>query len=76
MEACNRIGLTPFSRLSPATGGAGKSFPGLTADMFQRRTSVVQFAARSLKKSVGVIAQFGAVEGLDAHGRSATIRFD
>jgi len=44
--------------------------------MFQRRTSVVQFAARSLKKSVGVIAQFGAVEGLDAHARSATIRFD
>ena len=58
------------------TGGAGKSFPGLTADMFQRRTSVVRFDARSLKKSVGVIAQFGAVEGLDAHARSATIRFD
>ena len=58
------------------TGGAGKSFPGLTADMFQRRTSVVRLDARSLKKSVGVIAQFGAVEGLDAHARSATIRFD
>jgi len=58
------------------TGGAGKSFPGLTADMFQRRTSVVRLDARSLKKSVGVIAQFGALEGLDAHARSATIRFD
>jgi histidinol dehydrogenase len=57
------------------TGGAGKSFPGLTADMFQRRTSVVKLDAKSLKKSVATIAKFGEVEGLDAHARSATIRF-
>jgi histidinol dehydrogenase len=58
------------------TGGAGKSFPGLTVDMFQRRTSLVRFDAKSLKKSVPTIAKFSEVEGLDAHGRSATIRFD
>jgi histidinol dehydrogenase len=58
------------------TGGAGKSFPGLTADMFQRRTSVVKLDAKSLKKSVPTIAKFGEVEGLDAHARSATIRFE
>jgi histidinol dehydrogenase len=58
------------------TGGAGKSFPGLTADMFQRRTSVVKLDAKSLKKSVPTIAKFGEIEGLDAHARSATIRFD
>ena len=58
------------------TGGAGKSFPGLTVDMFQRRTSLVRLDARSLKKSVATIAKFSEVEGLDAHGRSATIRFD
>ncbi len=58
------------------TGGAGKSFPGLTADMFQRRTSVVKLDAKSLRKSVKTIAKFGEVEGLDAHARSATIRFD
>ncbi len=58
------------------TGGAGKSFPGLTVDMFQRRTSLVRLDAKSLKKSVGTIAKLSEVEGLDAHGRSATIRFD
>lgn len=56
------------------TGGAGKSFPGLTADMFQRRTSIVRFDEKSLKKSLQTIKTFGAIEGLDAHGRSASIR--
>jgi histidinol dehydrogenase len=45
-------------------------------DMFQRRTSVVRYDAKSLRKSVATIAKFGEVEGLDAHARSATIRFD
>ncbi len=58
------------------TGGAGKSFPGLMADMFQRRTSIVKFDAKSLKKSEPTIAKFSEIEGLDAHGRSASIRFD
>ncbi len=58
------------------TGGAGKSFPGLCADMFQRRTSIVRLDAKSLKKSVATIGKFSATEGLDAHGRSAAIRFE
>ncbi|HEX8295154.1 MAG TPA: histidinol dehydrogenase [Chthoniobacteraceae bacterium] len=58
------------------TGGAGKSFPGLTAEMFQRRTSVVEFDAKALRKSVGTILKFSDLEGLDAHGRSAAIRFE
>jgi histidinol dehydrogenase len=58
------------------TGGAGRSFPGLTVDMFQRRTSLVRFDAKSLKKSVPAIAKFSEIEGLDAHGRSAAIRFE
>lgn len=58
------------------TGGAGRSFPGLTVDMFQRRTSIVQFDPKSLRKSVPTIAKFSAIEGLDAHGRSAAIRFE
>ena len=56
------------------TGGAGKSFPGLTADMFQRRTSIVRLDAESLRKSAPIVEAFARVEGLDAHGRSATIR--
>jgi histidinol dehydrogenase len=43
--------------------------------MFQRRTSLVRLDAKSLKKSVGTIEKFSAIEGLDAHGRSASIRF-
>jgi histidinol dehydrogenase len=56
------------------TGGAGASFPGLTVDQFQRRTSVVEYDERSLKKSLPFVAKFAAVEGLDAHGQSASIR--
>jgi histidinol dehydrogenase len=56
------------------TGGTGKSFAGLTADQFQHRTSVVMFDEPSLRASLPVIETFSKIEGLDAHGRSATIR--
>jgi histidinol dehydrogenase len=56
------------------TGGAAKSFAGLTADQFQRRTSVVMFDEPSLRASLPVIETFSRIEGLDAHGRSASIR--
>jgi histidinol dehydrogenase len=56
------------------TGGAGASFAGLTVDQFQRRTSIVEYDARALKKSLPFVRKFAAVEGLDAHGRSAAIR--
>jgi histidinol dehydrogenase len=56
------------------TGGAGKSFAGLTVDQFQRRTSVVMFDESSLRASLPHLETFSAIEGLDAHGRSASIR--
>ncbi len=56
------------------TGGAGKCFAGLTVDQFQRRTSVVRLDRDSLAKSAPVIEAFAQMEGLDAHGRSASIR--
>lgn len=56
------------------TGGAGASFAGLTVDQFQRRTSVVRYDRTSLKKSLAAVKQFAAMEGLDAHGRSAEVR--
>ena len=58
------------------TGGAGKSFPGLTVDQFQRRTSVVRLDRKSLAALLPSIQTFSEIEGLDAHGRSASIRFD
>ena len=58
------------------TGGAGRSFAGLTVDQFQRRTSVVTYAKPALKKALGAVRKFAALEGLDAHGRSAAIRLE
>lgn len=58
------------------TGGAGKSFAGLTVDQFQRRTSIVRYTTQSIHKSAQIIEDFSALEGLDAHGRSATIRLE
>ena len=58
------------------TGGAGKSFPGLTVDQFQRRTSLVKLDRASMIKSAPIVATFADMEGLDAHGRSASIRLE
>ncbi|MBO61568.1 MAG: histidinol dehydrogenase [Verrucomicrobiales bacterium] len=58
------------------TGGAGASFPGLTVDMFQRRTSVVEYSKPALSRSIETVSTFAGLEGLDAHGRSAEIRLD
>ncbi|MCB1228271.1 MAG: histidinol dehydrogenase, partial [Verrucomicrobiales bacterium] len=56
------------------TGGAGKSFPGLTVDMFQKRTSIVRLDAASCAASEPVVRAIATVEGLDAHARSVAIR--
>jgi histidinol dehydrogenase len=58
------------------TGGAGRSFSGLRADQFQRRTSIVKLDKAAVKKSVDVVKEFARLEGLDAHGRSTSIRID
>lgn len=56
------------------TGGSGKSFSGIRADQFQRRTSIVRMDQASVQKSNPIVAEFARVEGLDAHGRSVSIR--
>jgi histidinol dehydrogenase len=58
------------------TGGAGRSFSGLRADQFQRRTSIVRLDRKSVKASLPVVAEFARIEGLDAHGRSTAIRLE
>jgi histidinol dehydrogenase len=57
------------------TGGAGKSFGGLTVDQFQRRTSIVKYSQAALHRSLPTLEKFSAAERLEAHGRSVTIRF-
>ena len=56
------------------TDGAGASFSGLTVDQFQRRTSVVEYNQAALKKALKGVKKFAELEGLDAHGKSATVR--
>jgi histidinol dehydrogenase len=56
------------------TGGAGKSFAGLTVDQFQHRTSVVEYNRTALRKSLDAVKILAQVEGLDAHAHSAAMR--
>ena len=58
------------------TGGAANMFNGLTPDDFRRRHSFVAFAEKDLRETRPTIEAFAAVEGLDGHGRAATIRFE
>ncbi len=58
------------------TGGAARMFSGLTVDDFRRRTSLVEYTREDLRQARPVIESFGAIEGLDAHAYSATIRCD
>jgi histidinol dehydrogenase len=58
------------------TGGAARSFSGLTIEQFFRRMSLVQYNEKAFMDELPHLEQFAAAEGLDAHGRSATIRRD
>jgi histidinol dehydrogenase len=58
------------------TGGAAAMFSGLTVEDFRRRMSVVAFSRADLRETLPAIETFAEVEGLDAHGRSARVRFE
>lgn len=58
------------------TGGSGKSFSGLRADQFQRRASIVRMDQKAVQKSLSTVETFARIEGLDAHGRSVSIRVE
>ena len=58
------------------TGGAANMFNGLTPDDFRRRHSFVAFTKADLAETKKTIEAFAEVEGLDAHGRAASIRFE
>ena len=57
------------------TGGAANMFNGLTPDDFRRRHSFVAFTKGDLRETLPTIEAFASVEGLDGHGRAASIRF-
>jgi len=58
------------------TGGSAKYFSGLTVTSFLRRTSLIKYDKQALEKEIPAIEKFASMEGLDAHGNSALIRFN
>ncbi len=56
------------------TGGAGKSFSGLTIDQFFKRVSHVAYTPAAIKKVAPTIAALARLEKLEAHAKSAEIR--
>ena len=58
------------------TGGAAALFSGLSVDTFRRRSSLVSLTRADLKELLPIIEEFSRVEELEAHARSARIRFE
>jgi histidinol dehydrogenase len=56
------------------TGGAGRFSGGLRVADFLRRTSLLRYDPRSMRRAEPTVAALAAMEKLDAHGRSAAIR--
>jgi histidinol dehydrogenase len=57
------------------TSRTGRFFSGLKITDFMRRSSIVQYDRKSLRKARDVIRVFSELEDLDAHGQSMEIRF-
>ncbi len=58
------------------TGRSGRYFSGLQLVDFYRRSSVVKYSEAALKKAAASAEAFARMEGLDAHGRSVSIRLE
>jgi histidinol dehydrogenase len=56
------------------TGGAGRFSSGLRVADFLRRTSLLEYGPKSVRRAEPTVAALAAMEKLDAHGRSARIR--
>lgn len=56
------------------TAGTARFFHGITAGDFFCRSSILSFTEKALMREADAIEHFAELEGLDAHGRSASIR--
>ena len=56
------------------TAGTARFFHGITVGDFFCRSSILSYTEKALMREVDAIEHFAEVEGLDAHGRSASIR--
>ncbi|HBM17392.1 MAG TPA: histidinol dehydrogenase [Lentisphaeria bacterium] len=57
------------------TGGSARYFSGITIETFLRRSSLIKYSKQALEREIPFIERFADMEGLDAHGNSALIRF-
>lgn len=58
------------------TGGAARFSSALGVYDFVKRTSLLRYSAEAIRRSAEKVASLAAVEGLDAHARSALIRLE
>ena len=58
------------------TGGTARFSSALSVDDFIRKTQYIYYTEEALKKAAPDIAAFARYEGLEAHARSALVRFD
>ncbi|MGH8017039.1 MAG: histidinol dehydrogenase [Opitutaceae bacterium] len=56
------------------TGRAGRFFSGLRVSDFLRRSSLVEYDGRSLRRAAPVVEAFARMENMDTHGRSVAVR--
>lgn len=58
------------------TAGTAKFFHGISGADFMRRSSIIEYTEEALLAEVDDIVRFAEMEGLDGHGRSASVRKD
>lgn len=58
------------------TGGTARFFSPLSIDDFVKKSSIVSFSAAGLKRLGNDIVHIAELEGLEAHGRSVSIRLN
>jgi histidinol dehydrogenase len=58
------------------TGGTARFFSPLSVDDFVKKSSIVYFSKEGLQRLGGDIVRIAGLEGLEAHGRSVSMRLD
>ena len=58
------------------TGGTSRFFSPLSVDDFVKKSSIVYFSKGGLKRLGNDIIRIAELEGLEAHGKSVTVRFE
>ncbi len=58
------------------TGRSGRYFSGLQIGDFFRRSSLIRYSQKALRRAAPAAEAFARMEGLDGHGRSVSIRLE